>query len=75
MKTIRILRSTGANLPRFTEGQEVSVDSETAELLCRLKLAEVLQAVPGEPLQGVPPEPEVQAEQKPRRKRKREPQE
>lgn len=54
MKTIRILRNTGANLPRFSEGQVVNVQDSVADLLCGLAIAELLKAIPGEPLKAVP---------------------
>lgn len=61
MKTIRLLRSTGLNLPRFTEGQVADVPDETAELLCGLSLAEVLKTVPDEPLRAIPDNPSIVA--------------
>ena len=61
MKTIRVLRNTGANLPHFTEGQVVDVPDETADLLCGLHLAELLKAIPSEPLQAVPENPTILA--------------
>lgn len=61
MKTIRLLRSTGLNLPRFTEGQVADVPDETAELLCGLSLAEVLKTVPDEPLKAIPEHPSITA--------------
>ncbi len=65
MKTIRMLRSTGADLPRFSEGQVVSVQDSVADLLCGLAIAELLKAVPDEPLKAVPDNPTiVAAEQK-----------
>jgi hypothetical protein len=54
VKKIIVLRNTGADLPRFSEGQVVDVQDKVAELLCGLKLAEVLQAVPPETLHAVP---------------------
>lgn len=61
MKTIRLVRNTGASLPRFTEGQVVDVPDETADLLCGLKLAELLKAVPDQLLQAVPENPSIVA--------------
>ncbi len=61
MKTIRILRNTGANLPPFTEGQVVNVADNAAELLCGLGLAEVLKAVPDEPMRAIPENPSIVA--------------
>lgn len=65
MKTIRVLRSTGNHLPRYAEGQVVDVPDHSADLLCELGLAEVIRAIPAEPLQAVPENPSiVAAEQK-----------
>jgi hypothetical protein len=61
MKNVRVLRNTGANLPRFTEGQVVDVEDETAELLCGLNLAELLKAIPDEPLRAIPENPSIMA--------------
>lgn len=61
MKTIRVLRNTGNHLPRFTEGQVVDVPDETANLLCGLKLAELLKTIPAEPLRAVPENPSIVA--------------
>lgn len=61
MKTIRVLRSTGNNLPHFTEGQVVEVHDDVANLLAGLSLAEVLKAVPAEPLCTVEDNPSIQA--------------
>ena len=61
MKTIRVLRNTGVHLPRFAEGQVVDVDDQTAELLCSLNLAELLKAIPGEPLKAIPENPTILA--------------
>lgn len=54
MKSIRILRNTGAGLPHFTEGQVVGVPDETADMLCGLKLAVLLKTIPVEPLRAIP---------------------
>ena len=61
MKTIRIVRNTGADLPRFTEGQVVDVPDGTADLLCGLKLAELLRTIPDEPLKAIPENPTILA--------------
>lgn len=61
MKTIRILRNTGVDLPRFTEGQVVDVPDEAANLLCGLKLAELLKTIPDEPLRAIPENPSILA--------------
>lgn len=61
MKTIRVLRSTGNNLPHFTEGQVVDVRDDVADLLAGMNLAEVLKAVPEEPLRTVADNPSIQA--------------
>lgn len=61
MKTIRVLRSTGSHLPTFSEGQVAKVPDETADLLCGLDLAEVLEAVPDEPLEAIPENPSIKA--------------
>ena len=61
MTAIRILRNTGANLPRFTEGQVVDVPADTAALLCGLALAEVLETTPPAPLRAVPENPTILA--------------
>lgn len=61
MKTIRVLRNTGGNLPRFNEGQVVDVSDETADLLCGLYLAELLKAIPDEPLRAIPENPSIVA--------------
>jgi len=71
LKKIRVLRSTGSDLPQFTEGQVAEVDEATAELLCKLNLAEVIKAIPPKPVAAVPDEPGIQADQdKPKRKRR-----
>lgn len=56
-----MLRSTGANLPRFSEGQVVNVQDSVADLLCGLAIAELLKAIPGEPLKAVPENPTIVA--------------
>jgi len=61
MKKIRLLRSTGPSLPRFSEGQAVEVPEETADLLCGLNLAEVIEMVPDKPMQAVPENPSIVA--------------
>ena len=61
MKTVHVLRNTGAHLPRFAEGQVVDVDDQTAELLCSLNLAELLKAIPGEPIKAIPENPTILA--------------
>lgn len=61
MKTIRIVRNTGADLPRFTEGQVVDVPDGTADMLCGLKLAELLRTIPDEPLKAIPENPTILA--------------
>ena len=61
MKTVRVLRNTGAHLPRFSEGQVVGVDEQTAELLCSLNLAELIKTIPAEPLQAIPAKPTILA--------------
>jgi len=61
MKKIRLLRSTGPSLPRFSEGQVVEVPEDTADLLCGLNLAEVIEMVPDKPLQAVPENPSIVA--------------
>ena len=61
MKTIRVLRNTGVDLPRFTEGQVVDVPDDTANLLCGLKLAELLKTIPDEPLRAIPENPSILA--------------
>ncbi len=53
---IEVLRSLGRGLPSFSEGQVVEVDNETGEALCSKGLAvAVIQAVPPEPIKGIPP--------------------
>lgn len=61
MKKIRVLRNTGRHLPRFTEGQVVDVPDQTADLLCGLNLAELLETIPDEPLQAIPANPSILA--------------
>lgn len=61
MKTICVLRNTGATLPRFSEGQVVSVEDQTADLLCSLNLAELLKTIPEEPLRAIPENPSILA--------------
>jgi hypothetical protein len=61
VQTIRVLRSTGGNLPRFAEGQVVDVSDDTARLLCGLNLADVIKAIPEEPLAAVPENPTIMA--------------
>lgn len=76
MKKIRILRNTGADLPRFTEGQVSDVADEIADMLCGLKLAELLRTIPDNPLQAVPENPSIVAAEvnpKPRRHSKTKP--
>ena len=61
MKRICVLRNTGSHLPRFTEGQVVDVPDEIAELLFGLKLAELIQTIPDEPLKAIPEKPTILA--------------
>lgn len=58
---IKVLRNTGANLPNFTEGQVADVSDDVAELLCGLRIAEILHAIPDEPVRAVPDSPGIQA--------------
>jgi hypothetical protein len=43
------------------EGQVVDVSDDTASLLCSLNLADVIKAIPAEPLTAVPDNPTIMA--------------
>lgn len=58
MKVIKVLRSLGAGLPRFVEGQVVEVDDGTVNQLVSAGLADLIRTVPprGDVLIAVPPD-------------------
>jgi len=53
----KILRNIGTDsgLPSYTEGQVVEGDENKLDELCKLGLAEIIAAVPSEPMQAIPP--------------------
>ena len=55
-----VLRNLGRDLPPYKEGQVIDADEKEIENLCRLGLAKVIEAVPVEPIQAVPPKTKKQ---------------
>jgi len=49
MKEIRVLRSLGAEWPRYAEGQVVEAEDEFSDKLVRLGLARLIKAIPPPP--------------------------